>query len=96
MRVAIAALYQLHSKEKKLSMFFLEMLSSAICVRLRRQPNAMDRQKKSINSTQANNIGAYKCSFFNQRTEKRHKDKQSADDSKGTSKTYDCLLFIGV
>ena len=61
------------------------MFTSASCVQLRRQPNAMDWKKMS-STTPKNNIGAYKRSPFNQQTENRDKDKQSAEDAKGTSK----------
>ena len=43
--------------------------------------------RKMTSTTPKNNIGAYKRSPFSQRTENRDKDKQSPEDSKGTSKT---------
>ena len=43
--------------------------------------------RNMTSTTPKNNIGAYKRSPFSQRTENRDKDKQSAEDSKGTSKT---------
>ena len=43
-------------------------------------------EEKMTSATPKNNIGANKYSPFSQRTENRDKDKQSAEDSKGTSK----------
>ena len=49
------------------------MFSSASCVQLRWQPNAMDWEKEMTSTTPKNNIGAYKRSHFSQRTENKGK-----------------------
>ena len=43
-----------------------------------------------------NNIGAYKRSPFNQRIENWDKDKQSADDSTGTSKKNPLMMVKAI
>ena len=68
------------------------MFTLASCARLRRQPNAMDWENKNdINNTQKQHRRLQ--TPFSQRTENRDKDKQSAEDSKGTSK-YTFLMMI--
>ena len=78
------------------------MFTSASCVQLRWQPNAMDWEKEMTSTTPKNNIGAYKRSHFSQRTENRGKAqlnqlkilKEQANTLFDDSKGY--FLTVGV